>query len=71
MHVYTIYNEKYFQKFSFCVITHLIGQNGRAVCENMLTMEMYEVQSASCVLGAAYRPSIDREYVQVQPWPSA
>ena len=28
---YTIYNEKYFQKVSFCVITHLIGQNGRAV----------------------------------------
>ena len=30
---YTIYNEKYFQKVSFCVITHLIGQNGRAVCK--------------------------------------
>ncbi|MCG8623047.1 MAG: hypothetical protein MJE68_13760 [Proteobacteria bacterium] len=30
---YTTYNEKYFQKVSFCVITHLIGQNGRAVCK--------------------------------------
>ena len=30
---YTIYNEKYFQKVSFCVITHPIGQNGRAVCK--------------------------------------
>ena len=28
---YTIYNEKYFQEVSFCVITHPIGQNGRAV----------------------------------------
>ena len=35
---YTIYNEKYFQKVSFCVITHPIGQNGRAVCKNMVTM---------------------------------
>ena len=28
-HNYTIYNEKY----SFCVLTHSIGQNGRAVCK--------------------------------------
>ena len=38
LHVYShkeanVYNEKYFQKVSFCVITHPIGQNGRAVCK--------------------------------------
>ena len=33
MYYYTIYNEKYFQKVSFCVITHPIGQNSRAVCK--------------------------------------
>ena len=44
---YTIRNEKYFQKVSFCVITHPIGQNGRAVCKNMVTMEMNEAQSAA------------------------
>ena len=27
-----MYNEKYFQKVSFCVVTHPVGQNGRAVC---------------------------------------
>ena len=30
---YTIYNEKYFRKVSLCVLTHLIGQNDRAVCK--------------------------------------
>ena len=30
---HNIYNEKYFQKVSFCVITHPIGGNSRAVCK--------------------------------------
>ena len=53
---YTIYNEKYFQKVSFCVITHPIGQNGRAVCKNMVTMEMHDAQSAA----RSARPAIVR-----------
>ena len=32
-HCYTIHNKNYFQKVSFCVITQLIGQNGRAKCK--------------------------------------
>ena len=31
--IYTIYNEKYFQKVFVCVIMHPTGQNGRAVCK--------------------------------------
>ena len=37
-----VYNEKCFQKVSFCVLMHPIGQNGRAVCKkNMVAMEMH------------------------------
>ena len=58
---YTIYNEKYFQKVSFCVITHPIGQNGRAVCKKHDNHG--DARGAKrCVLGAASRPAIDREF---------
>ena len=35
LNILVYYNEKYFQKVSFCVITHPIGQNGRTVCKSM------------------------------------
>ena len=58
------YNEKYFQKVSFCVITHPIGQNSRAVCKNMVTMEIHKAQSALCsrALGTVGWPAIEREF---------
>ena len=58
---YTIYNEKYFQKVSFCVITHPIGQNGRAVCKKHGNHR--DARGAKRrALGAAGRPAIDREF---------
>ena len=55
---YTIYNEKYFQKVSFCVITHLIGQNGRAVCKKHGNHgDAYARGAKRCALGAAGRPA--------------
>ena len=60
---YTIYNEKYFQKVSFCVITHPIGQNGRAVCKKHGNHEAGDARGAKRrALGAAGRPAIDREF---------
>ena len=70
-HNYTIlYNEKYyFQKVLFCVITHPIGQNGRAVCKK------HGNHGDACgakrrALGAAGHGSQVPvlEYVRVQPW---
>ena len=56
---YTIYNEKYFQKVSFCVITHPIGQNGRAVCKKHGNHGARDARGAKrCAAG---RPSIDRD----------
>ena len=56
------YNEKYFQKVSFCVITHPIGQNRRAVCKKHVTMEMHEAQSAA----HSARPAGHRSRVRVR-----
>ena len=54
-------NKKYFQKVSFCVLTHLIGQTSRAVCKkNMITMEMHVAQSTSCSRAASYQSHIKR-----------
>ena len=59
MHYYTIYNEKYFQKVSFCVITHMIGQNGRAVCKKHGNHgDAYARGAKRRALSAAGRPSI-------------
>ena len=57
---YTIilYNEKYFQKVSFCVITHPIGQNGRAVCKKHGNHG--DARGAKCC--AAGRLAIDHEF---------
>ena len=53
---YTIYNKKYFQKVSFCVITHPIGQNGGAVCKKHGNHE--DARGAKRrTLGAAGRPA--------------
>ena len=72
---YTIYNEKYFQKVSFCVITHPIGQNGRAVCKKH-GIHGDARGARRRALGAAGRPVghrsrvrvLEYEYVRVQPW---
>ena len=57
--IYTIYNEKYFQKVSFCVITHPIGQNSRAVCKKHGNHGAGDARGAK--RRAAGRPAIDRE----------
>ena len=60
---YTIYNEKYFQKVSFCVITHPIGQ---ALCKKHGNHGAGDARGAKRrALGAAGRPAIDRE---LDPW---
>ena len=64
---YTIYNEKYFQKVSFCVITHLIGQNGRAVCKKHGNHgDAYARGAKRRALGAAGRPSIASSSTRVR-----
>ena len=63
VHCYTIDNEKYFQKVSFCVITHLIDRNGRTVCKDMVTMEIYEAPRTG-----RGQPAGHRSRVRVQPW---
>ena len=73
---YTIYNEKHFQKVSFCVITHPIGQNrmnGRPCAKNMVTMELAgDARGAKRrALGAAGRPAIEHEYSLGASRPSA
>ena len=35
-----IIQRKIFQKVSLCVLTHPIGQNGRALCKSMVAMKM-------------------------------
>ena len=55
---YTIYNEKYFQKVSFCVITYPIGQNGRAVCKKHGNHG--DARGAKC--RAAGQPAIDHKF---------
>ena len=60
---YTIYNEKYFQNVSFCVITHPIGQNGRAVCKKHGNHGAGDARGAKRrALGAAAPAG--------RPWPS-
>ena len=62
-YVFIIYNEKYFQKVSFCVITHPIGQNGRAVCKKHGNHGAGDARGAKRrTLGVAGRPAIDREF---------
>ena len=47
---------------SFCVITHPIGQNGRAVCKKHCNHGDARARGAKRrALGAAGRPAIDRE----------
>ena len=66
-----VYNEKYFQKVSFCVITHPIGQNGRTVCKKHGNHG--DARGAKCRARRgrpAGHPSRVQvlEYVRVQPW---
>ena len=59
---YTIYNEKYFQKVSFCVITHPIGQNGRAVCKKHGNHGDTRARRKAPPRAPRGRPAINREF---------